>query len=164
MTEIVHIHNVWLICTITDYGDLNIQVQIPVGQKGNPGFVIHNGKVVKGKIPWKSLEQQPHIGWYKEADYKKSEFGYKRLDFIDHKTGTRYYCTKGNDCTYCRSAPHAQSKDECIYVEVEEKIHNRIAEKRDGDLAKCEGCGVTLISPYDGQPYWCQECSMERDE
>lgn len=33
--------------------------------------------------------------------------------------------------------------------------------KRDGGLARCEKCGMTLIAPFDGQPYWCTECSYE---
>jgi DNA-directed RNA polymerase subunit RPC12/RpoP len=28
-------------------------------------------------------------------------------------------------------------------------------------LAKCKKCGATLIAPYDGNPYWCTECSYE---
>jgi hypothetical protein len=31
-------------------------------------------------------------------------------------------------------------------------------------LAKCHKCGVELIAPYDGQPYWCTECSIEEEE
>ena len=30
-------------------------------------------------------------------------------------------------------------------------------------LARCEKCGEELIAPYDGQPYWCIECSQEID-
>jgi len=30
-------------------------------------------------------------------------------------------------------------------------------------MAKCHNCGVELIAPYDGQPYWCTECSYEDD-
>jgi len=101
------------------------------------------------------------VGWYKD-------YVYKRLDFIDHNTNTRYYCTKGNDCTYCRAAPHAKSKDDCVYVKVETDhifcVHDEpVTKKREGGLAKCEDCGVTLIAPYDGHPYYCQECSQMRD-
>jgi tRNA(Ile2) C34 agmatinyltransferase TiaS len=31
-------------------------------------------------------------------------------------------------------------------------------------LAKCAKCGVTLIAPDDGYPYWCTKCSYEYDE
>ena len=31
-------------------------------------------------------------------------------------------------------------------------------------VAKCHKCGVELIAPYDGQPYWCTECSIEEEE
>lgn len=31
-------------------------------------------------------------------------------------------------------------------------------------LAKCAECGVELIAPYDGFPYWCTKCSIEDDE
>lgn len=30
-------------------------------------------------------------------------------------------------------------------------------------LAKCAKCGVELIVPHDGQPYWCTECSIEEE-
>jgi len=30
-------------------------------------------------------------------------------------------------------------------------------------LAKCHSCGIELIAPYDGQPYWCTECSYEEE-
>jgi hypothetical protein len=30
-------------------------------------------------------------------------------------------------------------------------------------VANCEGCGAELIAPYDGQPYWCTECSHNED-
>jgi hypothetical protein len=40
---------------------------------------------------------------------------YKRLDFIDG-TKTRYYCTFGNGCTYCRAAPHARTTKDCEYL------------------------------------------------
>jgi len=31
-------------------------------------------------------------------------------------------------------------------------------------LAKCAKCGVELIAPYDGNPYWCTDYSRENDE
>jgi len=55
MTEIVHISEAMITCTISDYGDLTLEVLISSGKNGYPGFIIHNGKVVQGKIPWKSL-------------------------------------------------------------------------------------------------------------
>jgi hypothetical protein len=33
-----------------------------------------------------------------------------------------------------------------------------------GGLAKCADCGAELIAPYDGNPYWCTECSQKEDE
>jgi len=30
-------------------------------------------------------------------------------------------------------------------------------------LARCAGCGSTLIAPADGKPYWCIECSQKQD-
>ncbi len=30
-------------------------------------------------------------------------------------------------------------------------------------LARCTGCGATLIAPADGKPYWCIECSQKQD-
>lgn len=35
--------------------------------------------------------------------------------------------------------------------------------KTDG-TAVCYECGVDLIAPADGQPYWCTECSQEEEE
>lgn len=37
-----------------------------------------------------------------------------------------------------------------------------MTEKKTG-LAKCHKCGVTLIAPEDGQPYWCTGCSYEEE-
>lgn len=31
-------------------------------------------------------------------------------------------------------------------------------------LAKCHECGVELIAPFDGQSYWCTECSQKEEE
>jgi hypothetical protein len=45
-----------------------------------------------------------------------------------------------------------------------EKRGIAMTSKRDGGLARCETCGKTLIAPYDGQPYWCTECSIEKDQ
>jgi hypothetical protein len=50
-----------------------------------------------------------------------------------------------------------------ISLDQEEKNNEPVTKKREGGLAKCEDCGVTLIAPYDGQPYYCQECSQIRD-
>jgi DNA-directed RNA polymerase subunit RPC12/RpoP len=29
--------------------------------------------------------------------------------------------------------------------------------------ARCYDCGVELIAPADGRPYWCTACSYEHD-
>jgi len=52
MTKYSHIHNAWIICTQDDFsGYTNIQVLIPVGQKGYPGFEIRDAKI-KGDVCW----------------------------------------------------------------------------------------------------------------
>jgi len=43
------------------------------------------------------------------------------------------------------------------------KETKEITKKHNTGLAKCHNCGVELIAPYDGQPYWCTECSYEND-
>jgi hypothetical protein len=35
--------------------------------------------------------------------------------------------------------------------------------KKPSGLAKCAGCGETLIAPDDGEPWYCTECSYEKD-
>ena len=55
MSESIHISEAMVTCSISDYGDLTLEVLIPSGKLGYPGFVIHNGKVVQGSIPWRSL-------------------------------------------------------------------------------------------------------------
>lgn len=52
MIRYAHIHNAWVICTQEEFsGDTNVQVLVPVGHKGYPGFEIRDVKI-KGTICW----------------------------------------------------------------------------------------------------------------
>jgi hypothetical protein len=52
MTKYSHIHNAWVICTQEDFSEkTDVQVLVPVGHKGYPGFEIRDAKI-KGPICW----------------------------------------------------------------------------------------------------------------
>jgi hypothetical protein len=52
MTEMVTIALARVDCMISDTGDLTLDI---TATRGKTHFTIHNGKVVSGRIPWKSL-------------------------------------------------------------------------------------------------------------